>query len=313
MPTSLRSRAAPLLVLVAVSTASLAEARETLRVMTFNIWVGGESSGLPLSQSLKVIQQARADLVGIQESHGARRDGERLDAARKLAKMLGWHYVDQGKESTAILSRYPIVATTPKRLGAAVELPAGRRVWLFNVHFAHSPYQPYQLLKIPYNDAPFIDTEAQAVAEARQARGQQVDELLAEIESVSREHPPLFLTGDFNEPSSLDWTPSAAAAKACPIAVRWPASARVLAAGLVDAYRVRHPDPLQARGHTWTPLTSADDPNDRHDRIDFVFASGTGVRIANVEIVGESRQHADLVVAPYPSDHRAVVATFEFE
>jgi len=26
--------------------------------------------------------------------------------------------------------------------------------------------------------------------------------------------------------------------------------------------------------------------------------------------VGEDNEHADLVVSPYPSDHRAVVATF---
>ena len=34
-------------------------------------------------------------------------------------------------------------------------------------------------------------------------------------------------------------------------------------------------------------------------------------RIARIiKIVGEDKENADIVVSPYPSDHRAVVATF---
>ena len=55
---------------------------EQLRVMTFNLWVGGESGGQPLAQNAKVIEAAKADMVGVQESHGetARRQAERCRA-----------------------------------------------------------------------------------------------------------------------------------------------------------------------------------------------------------------------------------------
>jgi endonuclease/exonuclease/phosphatase family metal-dependent hydrolase len=290
-----------------------ADDAESLRVMTFNIWVGGEYSGQPPAQTAKVIQSARADVVGVQESHGEKCDGKSHNGARTIADLLGWHYFDQGDEDTAILSRYPIVANTTKRYGAALELPSGRRVWLFNVHFAHTPYQPYQLLCIPYNDAPFIKTAEEAVAAARMARGKQVAALLAEIDGVRGDGAPILITGDFNEPSALDWTDSVAQAKRCPISILWPTTTALLEAGFVDAYRQTHPDPLESPGYTWSPLTAESDPGDRHDRIDFVFVAHDAGIVKSVEVVGESPERADIVVSPYPSDHRAVVATIEFE
>ena len=290
-----------------------AEGAERLRVMTFNIWVGGESSGQPLTQIAKVIESAQADVVGVQESHGEKRNGKSHNGALAVAQLLGWHYFDQGDEGTSILSRFPIVAHTPNKYGAALELPSGRRVWLFNVHFAHTPYQPYQLLDIPYNDAPFFKTAEEAVGAARVARGQQVAALLAEIDGVRSDETPILITGDFNEPSALDWTDAVAEAKRCPVSVAWPATATLQDAGFVDAYRQAHPDPLKSPGFTWTPLTAECDPQDRHDRIDFVFVADNAGKVQSAEVVGESLEHADIVVAPYPSDHRAVVATIEIE
>jgi exodeoxyribonuclease III len=301
------------LLLLAASCASLAPAAETLRVMTFNIWVGGESGGQPVAQTTKVIEAARADVVGLQETHGETRDGKRNDAARAIADQLGWHYFDQGDDGRGVISRFKIVGHSPKKWGVAIELPSGERVWVFNAHFMHTPYQPYQLLRIPYNDAPFIKTEAEAIDEARKARAKEVEEMLAEINAVRREGTPIFVTGDFNEPSSLDWTQGAAAAEKCPLAVRWPSTAAVLEAGFVDAYRTVHPDPIKSPGFTWTPITAEDDPSDRHDRIDFVLVGGAGAKVTAAEVAGEKPERADIVVTPYPSDHRGVVAEFELD
>ncbi len=298
---------------VLMADSTRAEGADRLRVMTFNIWVGGESGGQPLTQTAKVIEAARADVVGVQESHGEERNGKKNDAARAIAEQLGWHYFDQGDDDCGIISRYKIVDHTPKKWGAAVELPSGRRVWVFNAHFMHTPYQPYQLLRIPYNDAPFITTEAEAIDEAKKARAEQVAEMLKEINSVRREGTPIFVTGDFNEPSSLDWTEAVAKAGKCPLAVRWPTTAAILDAGFVDAYRVARPFLLSSPGYTWTPTTAVDDPHDRHDRIDFVLVGGSGAKVVAAEVVGEAKEWADVVVAPFPSDHRGVVAAFEVE
>jgi hypothetical protein len=40
----------------------------SVRVMSYNVYRGGTSRGQPLSQTAKVIQEAKADVVGLQEN-----------------------------------------------------------------------------------------------------------------------------------------------------------------------------------------------------------------------------------------------------
>ena len=280
--------------------------------MSFNLWHGGDQGKQPLEQSAAVIRAADADVVGLQETAGLAPKGQpRPDNSAKLARLLGFHHVDQG-HNTAILSRHPIVATTPGKKGATVELPTGRRVHVFNVHLMHAPYQPYQLLNIPYGDGRFISTEQEAIAEAKKARGHQVVELLQDIDSVGGS-APVFITGDFNEPSHLDWTQAAADAKQCLIKVEWPTTKALSDAGFTDALRHVRPDVVNDRANTWTPITDPSDPKDRHDRIDFVLSRGCGISVIEAKLVGENPRFAQIVAHPYPSDHRAVVATFELK
>lgn len=286
-------------------------APNVIRVMSFNLWHGGDAGKQPLDQTVAVIRAAEADIVGLQETAGHAPEGSpRPDRAAEIAKKLGWHYLDQGGR-TGIISRFKIVGVTPKKWGAKLELPSGRQVYMVNAHLAHAAYQPYQLLGIPYANAPFLKTADEAVRASQEARGGQVERMLAEVKAILPEGLPVFLTGDFNEPSHLDWTEAAAKAKHCPLPVAWPSTRAVEAAGFVDAYRAIHPDPTTRRGLTWTPITKIDDPKDRHDRIDFVFVSGPKVTVKAARILGESPESADVVVKPYPSDHRAVVAEVE--
>ncbi|RYD74840.1 MAG: hypothetical protein EOP84_19275, partial [Verrucomicrobiaceae bacterium] len=168
---------------------------ETVRVLTFNLWHGGDAGQQPLEQSVEVIRQSRADIVGLQETAGVAPKGEpRPDRAAELAKRLGWHYLDQGGR-TGIISRFEIVTATPRKWGAKIVLPSGRQMYAFNVHLPASPYQPYQLLKIPYGGAPFLTTGAEAIQAARDARGKQVEEMIAEVKDILPEGLPVVLTG----------------------------------------------------------------------------------------------------------------------
>lgn len=279
--------------------------------MSFNLWHGGDGGKQPLDQTVDVIKQAQADVVGLQETAGLAAQGEpRPDRAAEIAKKLDWHYFDQGGH-TGIISRFKIVTATPKKWGAKLEMPSGRQLYLFNAHLAHSPYQPYQILGIPYGNAAFLKTQDEAVRAAKDARSGQVERMLVEVKAALADERSVFITGDFNEPSHLDWTDAAAKADHCPLAVRWPSTAAVEAAGFLDAYRGVHADPLKRRGLTWTPTTTPDNPMDRHDRIDFVFVASTAGKVQGAKVVGEAKETADVVVAPYPSDHRAVVAEVE--
>lgn len=277
----------------------------SVRVMTFNIWRGGEAGHQPLSQTVKVIRESKADMVGIQESYAGQ-----VDNAAKVAESLGWHHFRQGGrgESTSIISRFPITDHTPRKYGVTIEISKEISVNLFNVHFKPAPYQPYQLKRIPYGNAPFIRTAKEAKEWARKARGSQVDNLLSELKPAIAQGGPIFLTGDLNEPSFQDWSDLARKANLVPVSVKYPATSMVVDAGMVDSYRRIYPDEVKFRGYTWTNRTSPRDPKDFHDRIDYVFACGTTV--TESKVVGENQKNADIVVAPWPSDHRAVVSEF---
>lgn len=307
----LRNLLASICLLAFLHLAASAAEPEVIRVMSFNLWHGGDAGKQPLEQTVKVIQAAQADIVGLQETAGNdSKGGPRPDRAAEIAKRLRWNYLDQGGR-TGIISRFKILEATPRKWGVKLELASGRRIYHFNAHFAPAPYQPYQLLRIPYFNAPFLTTAEEAVRAAHAARGAQVDRLLAEVKGSQAEGLPIFLTGDFNEPSHRDWTAAAVKQKFCPLVVEWPATKRVEEAGFADAYRAIHRDPVAQRGLTWTPTTRSDDPKDHHDRIDFVFALEAKSRVRGAKVVGEAQEWADIVVAPYPSDHRGVVAEVE--
>lgn len=284
---------------------SLMAEQITIRVMTFNIWIGGAAGKQPLKQTTEAIIKARADIVGMQETmHGS------SDSSKIIAESLGWYHFAQGG-NTSILSRYPIKEKTQSRWGAAIEIDKETQVYLFNSHFRPSPYQPYQLKKIPYGNAPFIKTAEEAIHWATKARGDQVDRMLSEIIPAIRTGSPVFVTGDFNEPSFQDWTMAAAEQKIVPLPVQYPATSKVVEAGLIDTFRKAHPNEVMNRGYTWTNTTKPNDPKDFHDRIDFVFCAGA--KIIKSEVVGENNKNADIVLSPWPSDHRAVVSTVIIE
>ncbi len=302
--------------------ASPAAAQTTLRVMSFNIWGGGVNEGKGIDDTVAAIRAARADIVGLQETR-AESDPCTAEscpptgpsAAIAIAAALGWQVHDQTAEndalwSNAVISRHPIGAVSPNDLGVEIDV-AGRKVWLFNIHLDDAPYQPYQLLGIAYDDAPFIKTEAEAQDYARRTRTAAMDRLMADMAKADGA-AAVFVTGDFNEPSGLDWTEAAVAAKLHPVKVDWPTTQRLEDAGFIDAYRAVHADPVAKPAFTWTPTYDEAATDDHPDRIDFVFARGAGLKVTDASIVGEDGPRSDIKLSPWPSDHRAVVAEVQF-
>ena len=271
--------------------------------MTYNVLNGGTRRGQPLSQTAKVIQASGADIVGLQEIG---------PSVKELAALLGWKYLRHG--SAAIMTRFEIVegydGRTKPRMGsggARIRLNSGQEVYVFNAHLNAYPYQPYQLLGIGKGA---IKTEAEAIAAANKTRGQQIEELLEKIGKLPNKDLPVFVTGDFNEPSHLDWTAATAKSGRHPVKVAYPSSSAMAEKGFLDAWRAFRPDEMKHPGYTWTPVSKPDNPKDHHDRIDFVYFRGKQIEVKNMSIVGENKKNADIVVSPYPSDHRAMVATF---
>lgn len=303
-------------------TAGASQAETKLRVMSFNIWGGGQNEDKGVEETVAAIRAAGADIVGLQETRlesdpctAESCPASGPSAAKAVADALGFYYYDQTQENVAlwanaVISRYPIGAATANDLGVPIDVN-GVTVWAFNIHHDDEPYQPYQLLGIEYGPAPFITTEAEAVDWANRTRGPAMDLLFTDMKAAEGASA-VFVFGDFNEPSEYDWTDAAVAAGQQPVKVQWPTTHRLSEAGFIDAYRAIYPDPVAKPAYTWTPRGDEADKEDHHDRIDFVFARGEGLKVLEAAIVGETGPRTDLASDPWPSDHRAVVAEVSF-
>jgi endonuclease/exonuclease/phosphatase family metal-dependent hydrolase len=59
-----------------------------VRVMTYNVYHGARRRGQPLSQTARVIQEGKADIVGLQEIQ-VRKYPKNTE---ELAQLLGWNH-----------------------------------------------------------------------------------------------------------------------------------------------------------------------------------------------------------------------------
>ena len=269
----------------------------TLRVLSWNIW-GADANYAKINE---VIQTTGADVIGFQELSGVASVVSSLETATGE----DWH------SHGMIITRFPIIGTSG--VGAQIQITPEQTAWVFNVHFAAYPYQPYDL-----RDGTLAQDEAAVIAAAESVRGGQADGLVSAITNSGAMAAgiPVFVTGDFNEPSHLDWTQAAADATARPydLKVEYPASKKMTDLGLADAFRTIWPDELTRPGYTWTPGTPPPSvsANEVHDRIDFVYYWGAGVTPIGAITVGidETNPNTDIAITAYPSDHRAVLGTF---
>ncbi len=274
--------------------------------MTFNIEYGG--TGVDFSSVPKAIEAAHADVVAVNEGYGN---------IPRLARALGWPYYDI---STQIVSRLPLLtppgsdfsvppgAPTTDGRATFVEVSPGRVVAVINVHLPSSPYGPFRVEQGA--------SAGQIRALEKRLRVSALQRPLRTARQLIADHVPTFVLGDFNSPSDLDWTPATVGLRdQVKYPLQWPASAAAEASGLVDSYRSVHPDPVTDPGLTWPasrPYVKGYNPGpagQAADRIDLLFSGGPA-RATSSQIVGERGSAADIVISPWPTDHRAVVSGF---
>jgi endonuclease/exonuclease/phosphatase family metal-dependent hydrolase len=276
---------------------------DAVRVMTFNVW-SGEGTQAGRDKLREIMVTSGADIIGVQELDNS--------AGRSIAAAMGFYYHQQSSNDIQVISRYPIIGQSPRNLGVSIALSPSQSVWLFNAHLAPYPYQPYDL-----QDGTLPRNETAVIAAANAARGSQVTTHLQDMADALDSDVPVFFTGDFNEPSFLDWTAEAASATPRPfdLKVAYPASKRIVDAGMADSFRAVHPDEVQKTGYTWTPgypypVLALDEV---HDRIDIIYHRGPSVIPTIAFTVGplDDDPNTDLAISGYNADHRAVVTTFE--
>ena len=278
----------------------------SLSVMSLNIFYGGDdydlasgdwcavANGCPagLRKLARIIRASGADVVGLQEA-------ERNTTA--LARLLGWNADPRAQ----VISRFPLLRPAGgDGLYTFVEPLPGRIVAVANTHLPSTPYGPYKVQR--------GKSRATVLALEQRLRVPALAHVLDVLPGLAARGIPVFLTGDFNSPSHLDWTRAVADVRAdVPYPVRWPASATLADAGFVDSYRNVHPDPVADPGFTWTPGGPEARSDDVFDRIDWVLSAGPATAVSS-RLVGETGNPQVDVATPgrFPTDHRGVVSTF---
>ena len=258
-----------------------------LRVMTFNIWYGGEQ--VSFAQTAEVIRAADPDLVAVQEPDGN---------LRKLAEAVGLSFVDEKRN---LLSRYPFFdpdTHEERHLYTRVLVRPGQIVAFASVHTTNSPFGPDMLRE--------GKTPQEVLEVEKGLRLREVQPYIQALRKMMDQDVPVFFAGDFNTPSHQDW-PSRSGVPS----IEWPVTKALADAGFRDSFREVYPDAAKKPGLTWTPGYPHPyrKPEEILERIDMIWISG---KISTLEskIIGEpGNPDVDLAVAPYPSDHRAVVST----
>jgi hypothetical protein len=268
------------------STASTGDPM-TLDVLVFNVEYGGDAS------TDEVIRTLDADVVGVLESYN------RLP---EIAAKTGYPYYNVGLQ---LLSKYPIhEPSTADGLYAFIEVQRGYAVAFFNTHLDYVAYGPRLL-------AAGMSVE-DVVASENKVRTSSMEILLPGLTATSQTGYPTFLTGDFTQPSSRDYTTETIGTRpGITEVVPWPVSEALFDIDFHDTFRDVHPDPVANPGLTH------DNPDFRAggagDRIDYIYAGGP-VETVDSQLVGQTGDgDVDIDFPKWTSDHRAVLSTFELK
>lgn len=279
--------------MTAVAAAALM-LRGDIRVMAWNIWRGGNEAmdakdpkvkAEKQDQIISVIRREDPDVVAMVETYGS---GE------VIAHGLRYHFQPRGT-NVSLFSRWPIekdvsVYKPFNCVGAVVRHPSGRRFAVYSVwiHYVDDVWTDPKsrdgrsALDLIRDDGATRVTE---VKEIMKGIGEQVGTM------------PVFMAGDFNSNSHLDYT-EAAKGQFGGFAVEWPVTKTVADDGWADSYREVHPSVNRRRDRTWSPRF----PEQIQDRIDYIFYKG-GVRPQASKVI-------DRAGGQWPSDHAAVVTEF---
>lgn len=197
----------------------------------------------------------------------------------------------------SIMSRYPITTVhdvfKPFMSGGAnIEVNPGEEIAFYTVWNNYQSTRPRRPWRAP-------DVTPQQLVDGEKIAGdsweypplpryEQTKEIIRQMAAVlaAAEETPVFVSGDWNSYSHLDWTQDTADQHGG-LAVEWPVSKLLEEKGLIDAYRELHPRVRSEEGR----------------RIDRVYYMGSGFQAIDAHMV---RWHP----VKWPSDHPAVIVTF---
>ncbi|MFB5759241.1 endonuclease/exonuclease/phosphatase family protein [Paenibacillus medicaginis] len=276
-----------------------------LTVMSFNIWQGPVKSKYGVDGAAQhianAIRESGADVAGIQETD--------RDIVVKAAQLLGYQAAVKSGSDLSLISKYPIIEVDEANDYYLIEVVPDKAVAIGNIHLSSSPYGPYDIQEGKTVEAVLQNENMYHMTEMKS--------MFNKLPVLAAQGMPVFLTGDFNVPSHLDWV-EGNKNRHSGQTVEWPVSKKLEELGFQDSYRVVHSDPVAEPTITWAAEGTEWKNPEMYDRIDYVYSHGPAV-VKNSQVYGEKQvaggnsssfTKADVGLDTWVSDHRAVVSTF---
>lgn len=318
-----------------------------LRILQFNIWQEGTTVAGGFEAVVEEIARLQPDLVALSEvrNYNNTRFNERIV---KALKAKGLTYYSFYSDDTGILSKYPLIeqgALGRKDIDfrgtihkVVVKHESSREVAFYTAHLQYTKaanylprgYDADTWEKLP---APVSNTDSVIHNNKLSTRDEAIAMFIKDASQEKKKGRLVFLGGDFNEPSHLDWTKRTKDMfDHNGLVVPWNNTITLQNNGFVDAYRKRFPDEVTHPGFTFPAyittvpvkkLVWAPDADER-DRIDFIFyRENKAIRLKDATVVGPkasilkgqpvTEATSDPFVLPHgnwPTDHKAVMADF---
>ena len=302
-------------------------AAKTFSLLSFNVLKeicsgdpGDPERGPRAPRIADIVAELSPDLVNFQELYPGDSDNEFFTIGmRDLLRERGhdyWYY-----DSGQMLSRFPRGDNLHRPLpfcrsrGWEVRTPFGLDLLVFNVHLRAYPFGPNYVLWENDVKSPLDNS----------ATRDRLKELTA-IDKISQEAEyrdwPVIVAGDFNCVSHLDWTKcnsrfcgnEADAWPADPFP--WKESLHMDMLGFQDSYRDIHPL-AEREGITYDSIYWGSNPGPtsmERERIDFIHYRPKGrITAVTSETIGDPKCGADRAMDNWPSDHSALLTTFQVE
>lgn len=316
-----------------------------LSVLQLNIWQEGTMVPGGYEAIAEQISALSPDFVTLSEVRNYRntRFCDRLTATLREKGKTYYSFYSQG---AGLLSRYPIIdsAVIFTEGGSICKLTAkvgDREVAVYSAHLDYLNYAVYlprgydgvTWKKLP---APCTNLDTIMASNVASKRDEGIAAFLQATTHDLAQQRLVFLGGDFNEASHLDWT---AATKDLfdhhGMIVPWTCSRMLHDKGFRDSYRTIYPHPEKNPGFTFPAdntavevkkLAWAPDADER-ERIDFVyFYPDKQLSLQQSSVVGPSgsivrnQREADksndrflLPVGTWPTDHKGVFSVFSLK
>lgn len=311
---------------------------KTLSVLQLNVWMDATVVEGAFDALADEIEANMPDIVTFSEafSYGS-------SFTQRICTELGKRgitYYTFDSYDTGIISRYPIKESSvveSTTVSRAIVQVGAKNVAIYSAHLDYTHYACY--LPRGYDGITWEKRERSTSVEEILAqndaskRPAQIRRVIREAEADLQKGYSVIVTGDFNEPSWLDWQEDTKDMyDHNGLVIPWTTTLLLHEKGYVDCYRKIYPDAVTHPGFTWVAdnrsvsvdkLVWTPDSDDR-DRIDFIFCKGRNLKPLDAFILGPegsvvrgirtTENSADKIVSPqgiWPSDHKGVYVLFK--